>query len=61
MLTPLLALVVVAVGPVLMGTMGMDVRWNSKVACFATTGCIVLILCACVAMGIKLRKSSRAQ
>jgi hypothetical protein len=60
-LTPLLALVLVAIAAVLMGAIGMGVRWNSRGDFFATTSCIVLVLGACVATGIKLRKSSGAQ
>ena len=58
-LTPLLALVGLGLLPVLLGSMGMDIHWNSRWTFYVATTCSVLILCACVVAGVHLRRSPR--
>lgn len=61
-LTPLVVLIGVGILGVLLGSMGMDIdiHWNSTWARYIATVCIVLLLCACVLCGIRLRRSPRA-
>ena len=58
-LTPLIAIVCGALLGILLGSMGMDIHWTSKAASEVTISSAVLVLCACVAGGICLCKSSR--
>jgi hypothetical protein len=60
-LTPLLVLVGLGLLDPLLGSMGMDIHWNSRGTVYVATTCSVLILCACVVAGIHLRKSPRTQ
>ena len=45
---------------VLLGSMGMDIRWTSRGTFYVAAMCSVLILCTCVATGVHLRRSPRA-
>jgi hypothetical protein len=56
-LAPIWAICFYVLTGVFLGSMGMDIHWNSKAVSHAATTSIVLILLACVAAGIKLRKS----
>jgi hypothetical protein len=42
-----------------MGSMWMDIHWTSKEAPYIAATCVVLLVCACVAAGLKLRKGTR--
>jgi hypothetical protein len=53
-LSPLFALMAFAFFGVLLGSMGMDIHWTSRVNSYVTIGCSVLALCACVMAGIHL-------
>jgi hypothetical protein len=43
----------------LSGSMWMDIHWTSKEAPYIAATCVVLLVCACVAVGLKLRKGTR--
>ena len=58
-LTPLLVVVGFGLLGVLLGSMGMDIHWNSRGTFYVATTCCVLILCACVVAGVHLRRSPR--
>jgi hypothetical protein len=55
-LTPLLIMVGLGLLGVLLGSMGMDIHWNSRGTFYVATTCSVLILCACVVAGVSLTK-----
>jgi uncharacterized membrane protein YcjF (UPF0283 family) len=44
---------------VLQGSMWMYVHWTSKEASYIAATCVVLLVCACVAVGLKLRKGTK--
>ena len=46
---------------VLLGSMGMDIRWTSKKAPYVAATFAVLLGCACMAAGLKLRKGQRLE
>ena len=56
-LMPLFVLVGLGLLGVLLGTVGMDIHWNSRGTFYVATTCSVLILCACVLTGVHLRRS----
>jgi hypothetical protein len=56
-LSPLFVLMAYAFFGVLLGSMGMDIHWTSKMASYVTTGCSIVALCACVIAGIHLRRN----
>jgi hypothetical protein len=56
--TPLLILVVFGLSGVLLGSMGMEVHWTSEASPYIVATCVVLLACACVAAGLKLRKAT---
>jgi hypothetical protein len=57
--TPLVIFVLFGLSGVLLGSMGMDVHWTSKEALYIAATCVVLLVCACVAAGLKLRKGTK--
>jgi hypothetical protein len=59
-LTPLLALSSCAFTGILLGSMGIDIHFNSKAASYVAITCTFLVLLACVATGIRLRKRPNA-
>ena len=54
--TPLLIFVLFCLSGALLESMGMDVHLTSKKAFYIVTTCVVLLVVACVAAGLKLRK-----
>jgi hypothetical protein len=58
-LTPLLVMVGLGLLGVLLGSMGMDIHWNSRGTFYVATTCRVLILYACAVAGVHLRRSPR--
>jgi hypothetical protein len=57
-LAPLFVLICGGLLEILLGSVGMDIHWTSKAAFYVAITSLVLLLCACVATGIRLRKSS---
>jgi hypothetical protein len=43
----------------LLGSMGMDVHWTSKEAPYIAATCVALLVCVCLAAGLKLRKRTK--
>jgi hypothetical protein len=44
---------------VLLRSMGRDVHWTSKEAPYIVTACAALLVCACVAADLKLRRGTK--
>jgi hypothetical protein len=57
--TPLVIFVLFGLSGVLLGSMGMDVHWTSKEAPYIAATSVLLLGCACVAVGLKLRKRTK--
>jgi len=57
--TPLGIFFLLGLSGVLLGSMGVDVHWTSKEAPYVITTCVVLLVCACAAAGLKLRKGTK--
>jgi peptidoglycan/LPS O-acetylase OafA/YrhL len=57
--TPFLAFGLFSLSGVLLGSMGMDIHWTSDEAPYVAATCAVLLVCACVAAGLKLRKGAK--
>jgi hypothetical protein len=60
--TPLMIFVLFGLSSALFGLSGsmwMDIHWISKEAPYIAATCVVLLVCACVAAGLKLRKGTR--
>ena len=57
--TPLVIFVLFGLSGVLLGSMGMDVRWTSKEAPYIAATCVVLLVCACVAAGSQIAKRDK--
>jgi hypothetical protein len=53
-LAPLFVLICSGLLGVLLGSMGMDIHWTSKAAFYVAITSPVLLLCTCVATGIRL-------
>lgn len=60
LLTPLFALICCGLLAVLMGSLGMDIHWASKTPLFVAASGAGVLLCACVVVGIRLRKAESA-
>jgi hypothetical protein len=56
--TPLVIFFLLGLSGVLQGSMGVDVHWTSKEAPYVITTWVVLLVCVCVAAGLKLRKGT---
>jgi hypothetical protein len=60
--TPLVIFVLFGLSVVLLGSMGMDfywtVHWTSKEAPYIAGTCVILLVCACMAAGLKLRQGT---
>ena len=59
-LTPIFLLMLARLFWVFLGSMGTDIHWASKTAAYATITFIALLISACVALGLRLRKAPRA-
>ena len=55
---PLVIFVLFGLSVVLLGSMGMDVHWTSKEAPYIAGTCVTLLVCACMAAGLKLRQGT---
>lgn len=56
-LLPLLCVVGMIVLGVLLGSMGMDIHWQSKAMFIMTVSALVASLVGCIALGFKLREN----
>jgi heme/copper-type cytochrome/quinol oxidase subunit 1 len=57
--TPLVIFFLLGLSGVLLGSFGVDVHWTSKEAPYVVTTCVVLVVCSCLAAGLKLRKGTK--
>ncbi len=58
-LIPLILLLSLPLLGIFLGAMGMDIHWTSKVSFYTTMVFAVVLLCACVLAGIRLRRSAK--
>jgi hypothetical protein len=54
--TPMLALAFCVFTGILLGSMGMDIHFTSKAASYLAMASTILILIACLAVGLRLQK-----